>query len=145
MTHAFESSKGDQLTGAPDSAKKGVDQKDARPPVTPKGCEGKVVGAVLGSQEQDPHNEGVDIDDQIVVQLVWPEVTASTCHCYDKSLRPARFQPLVSPNDWEGKILFCQLGGPEMHPPDEGMNMYMIQWLFSLCGQISLQTDTIAW
>lgn len=92
----FESSKGDQLTGAPDSAQKGVDQKDAWPPVTPKGCEGKVVGAVLGSQEQYPHNEGVDIDDQIVVQLVWPEVTASTCPCCVKSLRPARLQPLVS-------------------------------------------------
>ena len=35
------------------------------------------MGAVLGAQEQHTHNEGVDIDDQVVVQLVRPEIAAS--------------------------------------------------------------------
>lgn len=65
------------LTGAPDSAEEGVNQEDAGPPVAPEGGEGKVVGAVLGPQEQHRHYEGVHIDDEVVVQLVRPEVTAS--------------------------------------------------------------------
>lgn len=65
------------LTGAPDPAKKGVDQEDAGPPVAPEGGEGKVVGAILGSQEQHSHNEGIYIYDEVVVQLAWPEVTAN--------------------------------------------------------------------
>ena len=36
------------------------------------------MGPVLGPQEQHSHNEGVDIDDQIVVQLVRPEIAASS-------------------------------------------------------------------
>ena len=68
----------EQLTRAPDSAEEGVDQEDAGPPVAPESGEGKVVGAVLGAQEQHTHNEGVHIDDQVVVQLVWPEVAASS-------------------------------------------------------------------
>lgn len=49
------------LTRAPDSAEEGVDQEDAGPPIAPEGGEGKVVGAVLGSQEQHPHNKGVNV------------------------------------------------------------------------------------
>ena len=67
-----------KLTGAPDSAQEGVDQEDAGPPVAPEGSEGKVVGPILGPQEQHTHNEGVHIDDQVVVQLMRPEVAASS-------------------------------------------------------------------
>lgn len=67
-----------ELTRTPDSAKEGVDQEDARPPVTPEGRQGKVVGPVLRPQEEHCYYEGVYVDDQVVVQLVRPEVTAGT-------------------------------------------------------------------
>lgn len=35
------------------------------------------MGPVLGPQEQHSHYEGVHIDDELVVQLVRPEVTAT--------------------------------------------------------------------
>ena len=35
------------------------------------------MGAVLGAQEQHTHDEGVHIDDEVVVQLVRPEIAAS--------------------------------------------------------------------
>ncbi len=34
------------------------------------------MGAVLGAQEEHRHYEGIHVDDEVVVQLVRPEVTA---------------------------------------------------------------------